>query len=143
MEDVGKLQYIFLLDLCRRVEQSKTPASISSEISRCMDYIRAHINEPIAVDDVAEHIHRSGSWLMRHFKDEVGEPVAAYINRCRLEEASEMLRFSDMSLSDIAAYLCYSSQSYFQNVFKKEYGLTPAQYRQQKQITGQETAQKQ
>lgn len=139
IEDVGKLQYIFLLDLCRRVEQSKTPSGISSEISRCMDYIRAHVNEPIAVDDVADHIHRSSSWLMRHFKEEAGEPVASYITRCRLEEAAEMLRFSDMSLADIAAYLSYSSQSHFQNAFKKQYNLTPAQYRQQKQITGQET----
>lgn len=36
-----------------------------------------------------------------------------------------------MTLAEISSYLCFSSQSYFQNVFKKEYGVTPMQYRRQ------------
>ena len=45
---------------------------------------------------------------------------------CQIRAAS-----SDKTLSEISNYLCFSSQSYFQTVFKKKYGLTPTQYRDQ------------
>ena len=47
-----------------------------------------------------------------------------------LEEAKSLLRYSDKTLSEISSYLCFSSQSYFQNVFKRKYGITPKQYRE-------------
>ena len=48
-----------------------------------------------------------------------------------LEEAKSLLTYSDKTLSEISNYLCFSSQAYFQTVFKKKYGLTPKQYRNQ------------
>ena len=53
--------------------------------------------------------------------------------RCRLEEAKSLLTYSDKTLSEISTYLCFSSQSYFQNIFKKKYGITPLKYRKQTQ----------
>ena len=55
--------------------------------------------------------------------------ISEFIMQCRLEQAQKLLAHSDMSLSEISAYLCFSSQSYFQNVFKKKFGMTPRQYR--------------
>ena len=49
--------------------------------------------------------------------------------RSKLEEAKSLLVFSDKSLSDISAYLCFSSQSYFNNVFKQKFRMTPKEYR--------------
>lgn len=40
------------------------------------------------------------------------------------------LTYSNKSLAEISSYLCFSSQSYFQNVFKRKYGITPKQYRE-------------
>jgi len=45
-------------------------------------------------------------------------------------EAKNLLRYTGMTLTEISNYLHFSSQPYFQNVFKQYYGLTPAQYRQ-------------
>ena len=47
----------------------------------------------------------------------------------RLEEARNLLTHSEKSLAEISNYLCFSSQAYFQNVFKKKFGITPTQYR--------------
>ncbi|MBO6094387.1 MAG: helix-turn-helix transcriptional regulator, partial [Oscillospiraceae bacterium] len=71
----------------------------------------------------------SSSYLMRRFKAEVGMSVGDYITKCKLEEACDLLVYGSRSLAEISAYLGYSSQSYFQNVFKKQYGMTPMQYR--------------
>ena len=71
--------------------------------------------------------------MMRRFKEELGIHIGAFITRCKLEEAKSLLTYSDKSLSEISNYLCFSSQSYFQNVFKKKFGITPLQYRRQGQ----------
>ena len=63
------------------------------------------------------------------FKKKVAENVK-FLYRKKLEEARSLLHYSDRSISEISEYLCFSSQSYFQNVFKKKYGMTPIRYRQ-------------
>ena len=131
IEEVHRLQYILLMDFCQRAGEAKFPQNISSEIRSCAAYIQNHTNTVITVDEIAEQIHRSPSYLMKHFKDELGMSVGDYITKCKMEEARNLLIFSERSLAEISAYLGYSSQSYFQNVFKKQFGITPLQYRKQ------------
>ena len=126
---LANLQYTMLMDFVDRVAQAKVPAGLSREVFDAVQHIHQHINEPIQVPDVTRAIGRSRSWLSARFKDELGMDISEYIMQCRLEQAQKLLAHSDMSLSEISAYLCFSSQSYFQNVFKKKFGMTPRQYR--------------
>lgn len=130
---ISTLNYTMLVDFTERVSQTKVPQGMSPEIFKCIQFISHHINEPIQVGDVAEHIGRSRSYLTNKFKEELGFDVSSFIMRCRLEEAKSLLTYSDKTLSEISAYLCFSSQSYFQNIFKKKYGITPLKYRKQTQ----------
>lgn len=57
-----------------------------------------------------------------------------FIMRCKLEEAKSLLSYTDKSISEISNYLCFSSQAYFQNVFKKKYGMTPNEYRKSRGV---------
>ena len=54
-----------------------------------------------------------------------------YINKKKIEEAQRLLRFSDKSLIAISNYLSFSSQSHFQNTFKKVTGTTPVLWQKQ------------
>ncbi|MCM1064515.1 MAG: AraC family transcriptional regulator [Eubacterium sp.] len=130
VEAVGNLMYAMQFDFCQRVGEAKIPQGISSDIYHCINFIQTHINEHISLDDVAAHIGRSASYVTKKFQQELGIHASAYITRCKLEEAKSLLTFTDKSLSEISAYLCFSSQSYFQNLFKKQYGITPMQYRE-------------
>lgn len=134
IEQVHRLQYIMLMDLCQRCGAAKVPQDVSPEVFQCMNYIQNHTNGSVSLEDVAGQIHRSTSYLSRKFREELGMSAGDYITKCKMEEASEMLRYSDRTLSEISAYLGYSSQSYFQNVFKKYYGMTPMQHRKQAEI---------
>lgn len=127
--DIGVLNYTMLIDFCRRVEETKRPKGVSREVFDAIQYITRRTNEPIQVGDVAEHVHRSRSWLGERFKAELGTDVSSYIMNARLEEARNLLTHSEKSLAEISNYLCFSSQAYFQNVFKKKFGITPTQYR--------------
>lgn len=134
IDEINQLMYIMLMDFCQRSSESHIPDGISPDIYTCMTYIRSHSNEAISVNDVAAHVNRSSSYIMNHFKNELGIHIGAYIMRCKLEEAKSLLTYSEKSLAEISSYLCFSSQSYFQNVFKKQYGITPLQYRKQTKV---------
>ncbi|MCM1123082.1 MAG: AraC family transcriptional regulator [Eubacterium sp.] len=133
IEAVKTLQYAMLKDFCRLAGETHIPEGLSSEVYQCINYIRSHTNAPIGIDDVAAYIHRSSSYTTKLFKKELGINMGAFITRCKLEEAKSLLTYSDKSLSEISSYLCFSSQAYFQNVFKKKYGVTPMQYRKDNQ----------
>lgn len=133
IEEIHRLQYIMLMDFCERCGKAKLPSGVSPEVYRAMSYIRSHTNGPVSVEDAAAEVGRSSSYLMRRFKAEIQMSVGEYITRCKLEEACDLLSYSHQTLAEISAYLGYSSQSYFQNVFKKAYGITPLQYRKKNQ----------
>lgn len=136
IEHIDRLQYSMLLDFCQRCAETRIPEGVSPDVYRCMMYIRNHTNEPVSIESAAAFVHRSPSYLMKHFKSELGVHMGAYITRCKLEEAQNLLAYSDKTLAEISSYLCFSSQSYFQNVFKKQYGVTPLAYRKQARSGG-------
>lgn len=130
---IQSLQYAMLRDFCQRCAEAKLPAGISTEVYRCLVYIHTHISETISVTDLAKYIGRSASYLTRRFKDDLGVSINACIMGYKLTEAKKMLTYSDKTLAQISCFFGFSSQSYFQNVFKKEFGMTPTQYRKQTQ----------
>lgn len=133
IEKIKALQYSMILDFCQRAGETKIPEGISREVYECMNYIRTHTNAPISVDDVAWSIQRSSSYIMKKFKEELGFTVGAFITRCKLEEAKSLLACSNKTLAEISSYLCFSSQPHFQSLFKKQYHVTPLEYRKKSQ----------
>ncbi|MCM1194161.1 MAG: AraC family transcriptional regulator, partial [Acetatifactor muris] len=131
LETIKNLQYNMLLDFTNRVRQSRLPAGISDEVYACIQYIGTHLNDGLSVQDIADHINRGKSYLERRFKLETGKSVGEYVTECRMREAKMLLKYTDKPLAEISEYLRFSSQPYFQNVFKKMYGITPAKYRRE------------
>lgn len=128
---VSNLMGTALIDFAKRVSQNKVPAGMSKEVFDCIQFIQRHTHETIQVNDVAKHIKRSRSYITLKFKEELGFDISSFIMCCKLEEAKSLLTYSEKTLGEISSYLGFSSQGYFQNVFKKKYGLTPMQYRNQ------------
>lgn len=126
---VKSLQYHMPIDFAKRVAQQQLPEGISNEVHACIEYISTHMNEPICVDDLALLTGKSRAFLFKRFREELGMSIGTYIMHVRLREAKSLLQYTDKSLGEISGYLCFSSQSHFQNVFKKETGMTPLEFR--------------
>ena len=118
-----------VLDFTRRVAEAKVPNGMSPEIFMCIQYISNHVNQNIRVAEIAKELNIDRSTLSKKFKRELGFNISAYIMRRKLEEAKSLLTYTDKTISEISEYLCFSTQAYFQNVFKKKYGMTPREYR--------------
>lgn len=129
IDAVKNLQYNMLIDFTNRVSLVKTPHGMSNEIHLCTQYISLHLNEHISIDDIAFHIKKSRSYLTTKFRKETGMTINEYITNARMEEAEKLLRHTNKPIAEISEYLCFSTQPYFSNVFKKHYGITPMEYR--------------
>lgn len=129
IDTIKRLSYTALLDFTKRVAANKIPQDMSPDIFQCIQFISTHTNQPLSIDDVAEAVGRSRSYLSKKFKKELGFNLSDFIMRRKLEEGKSLLAYTEKPISEISEYLCFSSQSYFQNVFKKKYHMTPYEYR--------------
>ena len=101
----------------------------SGYIERCKDYVRKHYREKIHLQDIADFLGITSSYLSRLFKKETGECLQDFINKERVYRSSNLLLYSDLSLSEITQYVHFPSQSYFGSIFKKYKGMSPGTYR--------------
>ena len=122
---MGRVAYTF----AERVKEAQMPVSTDGIIQNAIRFIQQNVCEHITAKDVAEHTGFSRSYFSTYFKKELGFSVNAFIMRCKMEEAKQLLKYTDKSVSVISSYLCFSSQSHFQTAFKKQFGVTPLHYR--------------
>jgi AraC-like DNA-binding protein len=101
----------------------------SGYIEKCKSYIESHLYKPFSLDDLANQAGVNKTYLSRQFSRVEGIHIQEYIHKARIDAACYMLRYSDRSISSIAEYLCFNSQSHFGSVFKKNTHMTPQQYR--------------
>lgn len=101
----------------------------SKPVIQCIDYIHYHLHEAVTLKKLAETVELNESYLSVLFKRETGMTVTEYVIFKRMETAENMLKFSDLSLSDISDILHFSSYSHFARTFRKYYGTSPKQYR--------------
>ncbi len=133
VNEVNVLRYNAIMDFTQRVAELKHPASLSNEVYTALQFIKTHTNRPIGVPDVVECVGKSRSTFLKQFHDETGTTVGKTIMEAKLQEAKLLLAYSDKSLAEISAFLYFSGQPYFQNMFKKTFGMTPLEYRRKKQ----------
>lgn len=81
---------------------------------------------------LAEQLHLDYNYLSNLFSETEGITIEKYYISQKIEKAKELLMYDELSLSEIAFRLGYSSTAYLSNQFKKETGLTPGFYKKLK-----------
>lgn len=94
-----------------------------------MDYINQNYHKNISSRSVADHLYINNSYFCRVFHKNFGINFSLYLQTYRLEKAKSLLKYTKLPISDIATAVGFSDFSYFSKIFKKDYGLTPSEYR--------------
>ncbi len=123
-----------------KMRQMKLSGVYSKQIVRAIDYIICHLHNRISLEETAEHLKISSSYLSRLFKKETGIAFGEYVNKLKIEEAASLLLYTEYTDTEISNLLGFSSQSYFIKIFKKHTGTTPKTYKKQYNISIMQTA---
>lgn len=130
---LDRLRGEMLVDFADRVRQVRYRTTDSDGEKHiflaCAEYISQNIYAPIRVEELAQSLGYTRSYLCSCFKRQTGMTLTQYCIQEKLLEAQRMLRFTDRSLSEVAALFAFSSQSHFQTAFKRFTGETPLAYR--------------
>lgn len=101
----------------------------SREIESVIAYIHNNYSEDIGLDNLAEKVYLTPSYLSYVFKKEVGISLIKYITSYRMRKAKELLEKSNMKIVEICKSVGYSNVSYFCQNFKNNFGISPEKYR--------------
>ena len=97
-------------------------------IDQILDYINTHLNEPFTADQLANMAGYSFHHFCHLFRNYTGVPVMTYVRKQRLEQAAEDI-LAGKPTTQIAAEQGYDTPSGFSKAFRKNYGLSPTEYK--------------
>jgi AraC family transcriptional regulator len=93
------------------------------------DYVKAHLDQSISLNDLAGALALSRYHFARGFREAMGVTPHEFVLRQRVARAQLLLRRTRAPLHEIASACGFADQSHMTRVFKKQLGLTPGQYR--------------
>ena len=99
-----------------------------SEIQGILNFVFNHYSEPITIQQVADALYISPSYLMHLFKSCTGKTFNTFLMEYRMEKAMELLQTSGIQIQAVAQAVGYSDVKYFNKLFKKHTSLTPSEY---------------
>ena len=117
------------------IKKAKTDAGMSMQQKSQMrtlqinEYIMNNYNQPISLKSLADTLYLSEGYLSRYFKKIYNMSFSAYLRQVRLSHAMSELMYTDKAILQIALDNGFSSISFFNKVFKEEYGKSPSHIR--------------
>lgn len=99
-------------------------------VDQALEYVLSRFRDrELALYDIALHVGLSEKYLNQVFKEVTGTTLNHTIIRLRMEEAARLLKDPTTKIYEICDQIGYADQDYFRESFKKQFGLTPTEYR--------------
>lgn len=135
LEDPKQFDYYFgavmayCLELCEQYKNRRGSAG-DDVLQRINDYVDAHYTDPnMSISGMADDLSLSAKYLSTLFKEQTGEKLSSYIERKRIEHASQLLEETEMSINDIALASGYALTHTFRVAFKRVQGVAPLDWK--------------
>lgn len=136
------LSQTVLLAMHSRTQDTSIPRRADSRlkvVQRAIDFMQAHVHEPVGVPDICAAAFASRRSLQYCFEELMHTTPQAYLRALRLNEARRMLKQNrTRPITDIACELGFASASHFTQHYKTMFGELPSHTRRSKVLTGAE-----
>ncbi|NQX68713.1 response regulator [Paenibacillus alba] len=121
--------FIDLCDVgCRLINQERASES-QKIIYRSAEYIKSHLHADLTLEHCAKQVNLSWGYYSNLFKKVTGTAFQQFVTQAKIERAKSML-IEDYQVQEIAQQLGYEHRRYFSEVFKKQTGLTPTEFKE-------------
>ncbi|MUT67605.1 AraC family transcriptional regulator [Paenibacillus sp. NEAU-GSW1] len=133
IDELNEMFFTMFNDIQSRLAEKRTMKQ-GDLIRKINDLIhKEYANPNMCLNWIASELDMSSIYISRVYKQQTLHAIVDVINTVRLDKAKEHLEQTDSSIADIAEKTGYTSSSYFHRMFKKSFGVTPADYRKVKQ----------
>ncbi|MEH7299690.1 MULTISPECIES: response regulator transcription factor [Neobacillus] len=115
------------------LEVNKHAVAKSAHVQYVIKKIELHFSGKLSLQEIADEIPVSASYLSHLFSEEIGSTFQEYLLTYRIHQAKKLIiSKADWSMSRIAEATGFSSQHHFSNIFKKVEGMTPSMYKEKR-----------
>lgn len=115
----------------RKMDTSKAERPLVREVKRI---IHAEYMHDISLEAIAEKLDRTPGYVSSLFRIETGEPLLKYLTRYRMQVAADLLLNTNKKSAEIAGLVGYVTPTYFGQVFRNIYGMSPVAYREKNKL---------
>ena len=130
-------QGIFLSLLSDLMERFAEPVVLQQDhsteqitlVKQITKHLRAHLSEPISIDEISSEVNFSKSYVCRTFRRYTGKTIVEMINEMRCTQAAQLLESRQYAVSEVARMCGFSNLSYFAKIYRKTIGQLPSDTR--------------
>lgn len=116
-------------------QKAITREEYAKRINNVIEYIGRNLDREISLSELSEISNFSAYHFHRIFSAMVGEPIGTFVIRMRVETAARLLRYTSLSIQDIAYNVGYGAPSSLTKVFRQFYNISPTAYRNNRNYT--------
>lgn len=98
-------------------------------VDQIKEYIEKHLHEDINLSGIAAKFYLNPSYLSQLFKSETGENYVDFLMKIRVEKAKKLLKDKNLRIQEISELVGYTDSKYFGQLFKKQVGMLPSEYK--------------
>jgi YesN/AraC family two-component response regulator len=134
--DLDEIDRVFTLLKIRLDERLNVSESIETGylpvIRNVISFIEEHYAENISLEEIADSVSLSPGYLSSQFSKETNKTVIEYLTHIRINHAKVLLKDVNYKIYEIAEKVGYPNVKYFYDVFKRNTGMSPNQFRKQR-----------
>lgn len=116
------------------IDPDDLEAEINEQFRELLRYVNHHYHEELQLKELASRFHLHFTYCCDLFRKTTKTTFSDYVTRLRLNKACELLQNKTLPIYEISARVGYNDHYYFNKVFKKHHGITPAQFRRRRRV---------
>ncbi len=98
-------------------------------VANAKEFVQTHVEETLTLGQIVRHVRVSRFYFCKLFKKATGMTLTEYVTRVRLERAKALLSDPSKRVSEVVYAAGFGSIPHFNNVFKRQVGMPPSEYR--------------
>ena len=110
-------------------QSSKIELGLDPNLTKALDYIKDHFNEPIETEDIVRQQALCRRALEYRFKHRFGMTPMEYLRNLRMMKVKFLLENTNLTIEDISKEAGFSTSNYLCRLFRRVYDSTPTEYR--------------
>ncbi len=127
---------IWMIKICDIIISNVSSINItksSKYVESILQYIDDNIQNDISLNDVADHVNLTPTYVSKIFKENIGKNYIDYLNESRINKSKQLLSETKLTTKEVGFRVGFNNIQSFFRTFKRYEGITPGQYRDKNQ----------